>query len=138
MKDRENEVWGAYTEWVGRLAFGLTKDRSTFHDARDSDGDPVEIKSCRVSTGRRGDHGKFFIRRENHDKLADAGGYYVFVLYEPQAWERGPVLDVAMKPAEWLGGVDGYTWTANGGRRGEVVKRPTWPNVFPDVAIGSG
>lgn len=135
MIKRENELWGHYAEWTARIVFSLTKDRGLFHDARDDDGIPVEVKACKRRTGRREDHGKYFIRKENHEKLREAGGYYVFVLYDPCIWKHGPVLKLEMKPAEWLDGVDGYGWTGNGTRRGERVKRPPWPVVFSDPEL---
>lgn len=132
MSGHENERWGDFTEWVARIVFGLTKDRGLFHDARDENGIPVEVKSCKRRTGRRDDHGKYFIRKENHEKLRDEGGYYIFVLYDPCIWKQGPVLEIEKKPAEWLDSVEGYGWTENGTRRGERVKRPPWPVVFSD------
>lgn len=126
----ENEIWGGYTEWAARVVYGLIPDHSTFHDARDPDsGCPVEVKSCKRRTGAREDPGKFFIREENHRALADAGGFYVFIVYDPRNWKQGPVLEMEMKPARWLDTVD-YGWTGNGSRRGEVVKRPPWTAVF--------
>lgn len=108
--------------------YRLSEDRGTFHDAETWGGVPVEVKGC-IRRTSRGDPGKFFIREENHEKLRRAGGYYVLVVYDPSEWERGPVLNLEMKPAEWLDGVD-YGWTGNGDRRGEVVKRPPWTAVF--------
>ncbi len=124
----ENEMWGSYTEWTARIAFGLDPDRSTYHDARDSEGVPVEVKACKRRTSR-GDPGKYFIREANHEKLLDAGGLYVFIVYDPRMWKQGPILELEMKSARWLDSVD-YGWTRNGSRRGEVVKRPPWTAVF--------
>lgn len=132
MDRHENERWGRYAEWVARLALSLTEDRSTFHDARDGEGRPVEIKACKLRTGAREDPGKFFIREENHRELRDADGLYVFVLYDPSEWKQGPILEIEVKPAEWLDEMDGYTWTDNGSRRGETVRRPPWTAVFAD------
>lgn len=134
MMERENELWGHFTEWAARLSFSLEKDQSLFHDARTEDGDPVEVKSCRRRTGRRRDHGKFFIRKENHVELRDAGGFYVFVVYDPELWKHGPILEMEMKPAAWLDDVE-YGWTGNGSRRNEQVKRPPWHVVFPDMDV---
>lgn len=132
MEQSENERWGRFTEWTARIRFQLEADRGLYHDARDpEDGTPVEIKSCKRRTGRREDRGKFFIREENHERLRDADGMYVFVVYDPERWREGPILDVEMKPAAWLDSVD-YGWTANGIRRGERVKRPPWSEVFAD------
>lgn len=133
MCESENERWGRFTEWVARIAFRLSEDRGTFHDAMTEDGVPVEVKGC-IRRTSRGDPGKFFIREANHRELRDADGFYVFVVYDPQNWKQGPVLDVEMKPATWLDGVD-YGWTGNGDRRGEVVKRPPWTTVFPPEDI---
>jgi hypothetical protein len=135
MCESQNELWGRYTEWTARVAFGLTRDRGTFHDVRDEDGTPGEVKGCIRRTGR-GDMGKFFIRRENHERLLDADGFYVLAVYDPQNWKQGPVLDVEMKPAAWLDSVD-VGWTANGSRRDEVVKRPVWSELFQPEDIPS-
>lgn len=137
MRQGENELWGRYAEWVARLVFSLEQDRGSHHDARDTDGRPVEVKACIRTAGQRGDAGKFFIRRANHRKLREAGGLYVFVLYDPENWKQGPVLKVKMKPAGWLDGVQRYAWTGNGTRRGEIVKRPPWTAVFPASEGGS-
>lgn len=135
MGQRENDRWGSYAEWTARTIYSLTKDRGTYHDARDADGNPVEVKSCRLRI-QRGDRGKFFIRESNHDKLSGENGFYAFVLYSPTAHSHGPILATALKSAEWVDGL-GYTWTGNGHRRGEIVKRPPWDAVFPpeDLAV---
>jgi hypothetical protein len=129
----ENELWGRYTEWVARIAFALEKDRGPHHDARYSGGRPVEVKACKYRI-RNGDHGKFFIRKENHEKLCDEGGFYVFVVYDPEDGDDGPVLDLEMKPAAFVSDLQ-YTWTANGSRRGEIVRRPPWTAVFTSGSV---
>jgi hypothetical protein len=124
-----NERWGHYAEWTARIAFTLTKERATYYDARDEQGRPVEVKACQRRI-RRGDLGKYFIREANHQELRDAGGFYVFVVYDPENWKQGPILNMEIKPAAWLDTVEPLTWTGNGSRRGEIVKRPTWRAVF--------
>lgn len=129
----ENERWGRFTEWAGRLAFSLTADRGTYHDARDADGRPVEIKACQLRI-ERGDPGKWFVREANHERLRDADGLYAFAVYDPLNWTRGPVLKLELKPSEWLDEVP-YAWTGNGARRGEIVKRPPWTSLWDPADV---
>ena len=125
----ENELWGHYGEGVARNLFNLEMDRGSYHDARDSHGNPYEVKCCQLTVGVRADPGKFFIRWENHQKLRECDGFYTLILYDPQEWRRGPILGIDVKSAGWLDSVD-RPWTANGSRRNETVKRPVWTDVF--------
>lgn len=45
---------------------------------------PVEIKAAcvTISMGTRSRCGRFYIRRRQHERLVEAGGVYLFVLYE--------------------------------------------------------
>lgn len=136
MDRHENERWGCFAEWTARLVFDLSRERARYYDARDVDDAPVEIKACKRVTGVREDAGKYFIRRENHRDLVAEGGYYIFVVYDPTDLERGPILGLEMKPAEWLDGLE-YSWTWNGERRDETVIRPPWTVVMDPGEIAT-
>lgn len=47
-------------------------------------GQPVEIKAARatISNGSRSRCGRFYITRSQHERLVDAGGIYLFAVYD--------------------------------------------------------
>lgn len=72
--------YGALAERVGFERYGLEADRDGWHDARDDDGDPWDVKAC-MKVRASGAPGRFRLWREQHQRLAREGGGYVFVLY---------------------------------------------------------
>jgi len=71
--------YGALAEKVARERYGLEVDHSGWHDARDDDGDPWDVKACMMT--RRAP--RFRLWEEQHRKLSRAGGGYVFIAYRP-------------------------------------------------------
>ncbi|WP_243645300.1 hypothetical protein [Natrarchaeobius chitinivorans] len=49
-------------------------------------GVPVEIKGCQIETsnGSGSTRGRFYVKREAHSRLLEAGGMYLFVVYIPR------------------------------------------------------
>lgn len=70
--------------------FGGDPPGSGWIDARIADAslsfanpdDPVEIKGCAAKQCNT-HSGRWYIRRDNHDRLVDADGHYVLVVYSP-------------------------------------------------------
>jgi hypothetical protein len=93
-------------------------EHTSWFDAVTRDGTPVEIKATDSSR----DYPRFRVFEKYHDRLAAAGGKYVFVLYQ----RRGRGLTVPktrMLPASQL---PVSAWYGSGGHRGsdETKIRP--------------
>jgi hypothetical protein len=72
--------FGALAERAARKRYGLDVDHDDWHDARDSDGRPWDVKAAMLSR----DAPRFRLWKDQHRKLARAGGGYVFVGYLPR------------------------------------------------------
>lgn len=72
--------YGALAEAAARDRYNLTADHSSWYDARDPSGSPVEIKSAMLNRAS-GKEGRFRVFEKYHEKLAQEGGSYVFVSY---------------------------------------------------------
>lgn len=64
----------------------LELDRSSWHDARDDDGTPWELKAAMIEHSN-GQPGTFKLYKRYHETLQENGGIYAFVAYRP--WGRG-------------------------------------------------
>ncbi|WP_348606925.1 hypothetical protein [Halobaculum rarum] len=71
--------YGALAEKVARERYGLEVDHSSWHDARDSEGDPWDVKAVMVTRKAP----RFRLWKEQHTRLVRASGGYVFVAYRP-------------------------------------------------------
>jgi hypothetical protein len=125
----EAEYWGLLFEAAARARFELERDRCNWHDARTPDGRPVECKTCRVvlSNGRRG---RWWIQRESHDRLVEAGGSYALSYYDPHAYCDGPIVDVVLVDAERVDELVSWTSNGRGHHRGEEHAKLGWPHLF--------
>lgn len=110
MPSHKANHYGTLCERKAAERYGLELDRDSWHDARRSDGTPVEIKS----TMRRhadGQPGNFKLYSAYHQKLRRANGWYVFVVYrvrergvEPLKWEMRH--SSRLPKLRWHGGGD--------------------------------
>jgi hypothetical protein len=69
-------------------------------------GTPIEIKAARVTLAD-GERGRYYLRKGQHDRLDDAGGLYLFVVYAPaedplRALLLVPADDVARLVPSWI------------------------------------
>jgi len=71
--------YGGLAEQVAFRRYGLTPDRDSWHDARDDEGNPWDVKACMLNR----DAPRFRLWQEQHEKLREKGGGYVFVGYRP-------------------------------------------------------
>lgn len=69
--------YGALAEKVARQRYGLDVEHDSYHDAVDDDGRPWDVKAAMLN--RRAP--RFRLWREQHRRLTQAGGGYVFVGY---------------------------------------------------------
>lgn len=85
---------------------------------------PIEIKTCipRLTSGQRG---RFYLRREQHDSLAEDGGLYLFAVVKPHAREP---LAMKVAPARSVGDVV-PSWRAAGEDR-YTCAQVSWGRVF--------
>jgi len=61
----------------------LVQARSRWQDAIDvRTFDPVEVKACRYWHAAAGIEGAWRLRRPQHDRLRERGGYYILVVYK--------------------------------------------------------
>lgn len=88
-------------------------------------GSPVEIKSAipRLASGQRG---RFYLRREQHEGLRDAGGSYLFAVCEPRPG-REPV---AMKVVPATIVDDAVTSWRSGGNDRPSCAQIAWSRIF--------
>lgn len=131
MKAGEAERFGKLAEAAARRRYVLEEDRASWHDARTLDGVPVEVKACRT-TLENGRSGRWWIEREAHQQLVDAGGFYALATYDPQRLEDGPIVDVALIPAEWIDLQLSWTSNGTGHHKGEEHSKLGWPRVLED------
>ncbi|ELZ03928.1 hypothetical protein C482_03634, partial [Natrialba chahannaoensis JCM 10990] len=72
--------YGRLAEEAAQRRYGLDADHGSWHDARTSDGRPVEVKAAMLNR-RDGSEGRFRIFEDYHERLAEERGLYVFVPY---------------------------------------------------------
>ena len=100
--------YGTLVEWKAVKRYGLELDRASWHDARRSDGMPVEIKSA-MHRHSDGQPGTFKLYDRYHNKLRAASGWYVFAVYRVRG-QGVEVLEWEMRHSsrlprlEWHGG----------------------------------
>lgn len=129
MTHGEADRWGMLAEAAARAAFDLERDRASWHDARTQNGVPVESKTARkrLANGRRG---RWWIEREAHRRLVEAGGLYALSVYDPQATDDGPITDVAIVPARWIDAHLSWTSNGTGHHKGSEHSKLGWPHVL--------
>jgi len=90
-------------------------------------GTPVEIKGAQEWYS--GQRGRFYIRKRQHQQLLDAGGSYLFAVYDPRQNHR--VLRMAVMPASVVDEhlPDGWTTRERSGEEG--YRQIAWSRVFP-------
>ena len=71
--------FGALAERIAFKRYGLDPDRDDWHDARDDDGRPWDVKAAMLSR----DQPRFRVWEEQHSRLRGEQGGYVFVGYRP-------------------------------------------------------
>ncbi|WP_247729579.1 hypothetical protein [Halovivax limisalsi] len=94
-------------------------------------GTPVEVKSCR----RRycGRYGRWWIKRESHDRLVDAAGEYVLAVTD-----RTGIVRMSLLSAETVDCLCSTWWeTGDGGPNAEEYRQVPWTVVFEDL-VGPG
>jgi hypothetical protein len=115
---------GALAEKAARDRYGLEADHSSWHDARDPEGKPVEVKAT-MTRQRDGTTGRFRIFRRYHRTLEEAGGRYVFVVYRP----RGRGIEVVRTRSVNASDLS-LSWGGSGGHRGSLEAKIPHSSVF--------
>ncbi|NLV10006.1 hypothetical protein GOC74_08690 [Halomicrobium mukohataei] len=72
--------YGTLVERKAAERYGLALDRCSWHDAKRSDGTPVEIKAA-MHRHSDGQPGTFKLYDQYHEQLRAANGWYVFAVY---------------------------------------------------------
>jgi hypothetical protein len=72
--------YGTLVERQAADRYRLELERCSWHDAKRQDGTPVEIKAA-MHRHADGQPGNFKLYDQYHQKLREAGGYYVFAPY---------------------------------------------------------
>ena len=99
---------------------------------------PVEIKGCQVETsnGSRSTRGRFYVKRAAHERLLEAAGMYLFVVYVPRPGL--PQLARALVPASIVDELLRGKWYDVGGSRSESeVAKLTWSHVIDPETVDS-
>lgn len=98
------------------------------------DGTLVEIKSTIVVATEDQQRGRFYVRKDQHDKLVAEGAVYVFAVCEPKP--QRPVLALAMLPATIVDDLV-PSWVEAGEGRSDYG-RFTWSNLIDPEALEGG
>ncbi|AGB17366.1 hypothetical protein Halru_2795 [Halovivax ruber XH-70] len=94
-------------------------------------GTPVEVKSCRRRY--QGRYGRWWIKRESHEQLLEAGGEYVLAVTD-----RSGIVRMSLLDAETVDCLFSTWWgTGNGGKDAEEYRQVPWTAVFDDL-VGQG
>ncbi|AXR82365.1 hypothetical protein [Natrarchaeobaculum sulfurireducens] len=99
---------------------------------------PVEIKGCqiRTSNGDRSTRGQFYVKRTAHERLLEAAGMYLFVVYVPRPGL--PQLARALVPASIVDELLRGKWYDVGGSRSESeVAKLAWSHVIDPGTVES-
>lgn len=75
-------------------------------------GTPLEAKGCRLEIGHEARRGRFWINRDCHERLLEAGGIYLFGVYD----DAGTLQAVAIRTAELVDRELADRWTTAGDR----------------------
>ena len=94
---------------------------------------PVEIKGCipEQQNGRRSTVGRWFIKRDAHDRLEDERGVYWLTVYGPVP--QTPILAQRVVPAAVVGDLLEDSWYDNG--REGVVGKLSWTTVIDETEV---
>jgi hypothetical protein len=94
-------------------------------------GTPVEIKSAvvRLSTWKRG---RFYVRPEQHDRLVETGGVYVFAVVDD---DRQPLALKVVPATTFEAILPG--WRSGGGGRSDYTQL-AWSNLFATGRVEGG
>ncbi|MHC3439216.1 hypothetical protein ACYJ1Y_14275 [Natrialbaceae archaeon A-gly3] len=95
---------------------------------------PVEIKGCQIETsnGSGSTRGRFYVKREAHERLLEAAGMYLLAVYLPRPGLPQVVRGIV--PATLVDELLRGRWYDVGGDRSEEeVAKLAWSHVFnPD------
>ena len=97
---------------------------------------PVEIKGCQLETsnGSRSTRGRFYVKRNAHDRLLEAGGMYLFVVYLPRPGL--PQVARAIVPATLVDELLVGSWyDVDGSRSEEEVAKLAWSHVIDPAGV---
>ena len=92
---------------------------------------PVEIKACQIETGNggRSTRGRFYVKRAAHERLVDAGGMYLLVVYLPRPGL--PQVARAIVPASLFDELLRDRWyDVDGDRSESEVANLAWSHVI--------
>ncbi|RKD94742.1 hypothetical protein [Halopiger aswanensis] len=142
----ENRERGHYVETAACDRWPLERvddDRAEWHDLEfvqdlvgdragviATAGEVAEAKSCYETYDGRA--GRWWIRRENHERLVGVDGWYILVVLERESDE---ILRIALTRAATVDRIiDGNWWECgNGGRSAEQYRQIAWTAVFDGV-----
>jgi len=102
--------YGTLVERKAAERYNLELDRCSWHDAKQPDGTPVEIKAA-MHRHADGQPGTFKLYDRYHERLRLDDGWYVFSIYRADK-KRMEILDWEMRHSsripqlEWHGGGD--------------------------------
>ncbi|AFD04030.1 ORF9 [Halogeometricum pleomorphic virus 1] len=108
--------FGAFAERAAFGRYGLEPDRDSWHDARDRDGRPWDVKACMLSR----DSARFRLWADQHSRLRSEGGGYVFVGYLP----RGSGIQVKQMRTVRAASITAEFYTAGNHAKGDQLKIP--------------
>lgn len=90
---------------------------------------PIEIKAAqkRISNGAGVRRGRWYIKRDAHERLLESAGHYALVVYEP----GGEILELVVVPADVVDEFLAGRWTAASAAWGDAdVCKVTWSRLI--------
>ena len=113
MPSKKANKWGTAVEYRIAEKYRLSLERASWKDARDRDGDPVEIKSAALEHAD-GQPGTLKIYERYHRKLRANDGKYVLAVYQ----KRGRGLRVVASVKLHSSRLPRLSWHGGGSHRG--------------------
>lgn len=99
----------------------------------------VEIKGCQqwVSNGSGRRRGRWYIKRDAHEKLLEENGVYILVVYVPGSDDA--IVEIIVVPAAVLGEFLAGSWCETSADWGDAsVAKLTWSNLFDPESVERG
>jgi len=100
------------------------------------EGHPVEIKAALVrrSNGDRDSPGHWYIKRQAHERMLDAAGHYLLVVYQQRGGRRH--LARIIVPAATMDDLLRSKWyEVNGDRSENEVAQLSWPTLLDEAVL---
>lgn len=131
MEHGEAVRWAGYIEGLASDLYNFQRRDEWYNDGVGTDGKPWEVKACRRRVGSDGRRGRWWIEREAHERLVEAGGRYALAVYDPRPG-HAPIAGFESVRADVLDDLtQGLKWLSTGDHpKGESARLVTWSTMI--------